>query len=106
MPEIVLTEEQLRVLTGAREQVTVRGPDGTEHGSLEPRYAELMARHRRRKAAPSDVWYTSEQVNAQFDALQAERDRIGPFDFEYAMAFLARLEAESPALYGPTRRSA
>ncbi|HYH65963.1 MAG TPA: hypothetical protein VD866_14795 [Urbifossiella sp.] len=106
MPDIVLTEEQVRVLASTTDQVTVRGPDGTELGSLEPRYAELMARHRRRKATPRDTWYTSEQMRAQFDALQAERDRIGPFDAEYALTLLARLEQENPEVYGPTRRSA
>jgi hypothetical protein len=106
MPEIVLTEEQVRVLASTTEQVTVRGPDGTELGSLEPRFAELIARHRRRKAAPRDTWFTSEQVRAQFDALQAERDRIGPFDAGYALALLARLQAENPDAYGPVRDAA
>ena len=36
------------------------------------------------------------------DALQAERDRIGPFDVEYMEEFVRRLEESNPALYGPT----
>lgn len=106
MPEIVLTEEQVRVLSGTTDPATVRGPDGTEIGSLDKRFAEVIARHRRRKSAPRDTWFTSEQVRAQFDALQAERDRIGPFDADYALALLARLQAENPDVYGPVRGAA
>jgi hypothetical protein len=103
MPEIVLTAEQARVLTGATQPVDVRDPDGNALGSLDPRDAAALARHRQRKKTPRDTWYTSEQMRAQFDALQAERDRVGPFDGAYALALLARLEQENPEVYGPTR---
>ncbi len=106
MPEIVLTEEQTRVLAGANQPVDIRDPDGNTLGSLDPRDAAALARHRLRKGRPRDTWYTSEQMRAQFDALQAERDRIGPFGIEYMWILLARLEAENPEKFGPTRSAA
>jgi hypothetical protein len=106
MPEIVLTEEQARVLAGVTQPVDVRDPDGNALGSLDPRDAAVLARHRLRKKTPRDTWYTSEQMRAQFDALQAERDRIGPFDADYALEFAEQLQKDDPTKYGPTRRVA
>ena len=39
------------------------------------------------------------------DALQAERDRIGPFSVEYMEEFVKRLEEADPEKYGPKERS-
>ncbi len=100
MPEIVLTEEQASVLAGAIESVEVRGPDGAALGSLDPRDAAIIARHKQRGRLPGPR-YSSASVLAMMDALQAERDRIGPFDVEYMWAFVERLEREDPAKYGP-----
>jgi len=100
MPEIVLTEEQARVLTSTTEQVTVRGPDGNALGSLDPRDAAALARHRQRQGNPGPR-YSAASVLAMMDALQAERDRIGPFDVEYMRAFVDQLERDDPVKYGP-----
>lgn len=102
MPEIVLTEEQARVLAGAATDVVVRDPAGATVGVLDPREAAALARHRARRAAPPGPRYTEAQARAGLEALEAERARIGRFDVAYAQAFLRRLEAADPARYGPT----
>jgi hypothetical protein len=100
MPEIVLTAEQARVLAGASQPVDVRDPDGNALGSLDPRDAAIIARHKQRGRV-SGPRYSSASVLAMLDALQAERDRIGPFGVEYMWAFVERIEREDPAKYGP-----
>lgn len=90
MPEIVLTEEQARVLAGA----TV--------GVLDPRDAAALARHRALRGQPRGPWYTTAQMTARLEALEAERARIGRFDVAHAQEFLRQLEAADPARYGPT----
>jgi hypothetical protein len=104
MTEIVLTEEQARVLAGADKPVVVRGPDGVSVGVLDPRDARALARARQRAANPSPYYYTSASVTASLDALQAERDRIGPFTAEYAHEFVRKLEEADPEKYGPRQR--
>jgi hypothetical protein len=42
-------------------------------------------------------------VLAALDALQAERDRVGPFDVAYLEEFVRRLEQADPAKYGPEK---
>lgn len=105
MPEIVLTEEQARILAGAEQTVVVRDPMGATVGVLDPRDAAIIARAKHRAANPSPYYYTSASVTAMLDALQAERDRIGPFDAEYAKEFVKRLEESDPEKYGPKERS-
>jgi hypothetical protein len=100
MPEIVLTEEQARILAGATTTVVVRNPSGATVGVLDPKEAAIIAEAKRRLATPGPQ-YTSAQVRAMLDALQAERDRIGPFDVAYMEEFVRRLEASDPAKYGP-----
>jgi hypothetical protein len=100
MPEIVLTEEQARVLAGATTAVVVRNPGGAAVGLLDPKEAAIIAEAKRRLAARGPR-YTSAAVTAMLDALQAERDRIGPFDVAYMEEFVRRLEASDPAKYGP-----
>jgi hypothetical protein len=104
MPEIVLTEEQARQVPGSGIPLSVVVKDATGRvvGHLEPVPSpEWIAEMKRRTAAPGPR-YSSAAVLAMLDALQAERDRIGPFDAEYALAFAARLQADDPVRYGPT----
>lgn len=100
MSEIVLTEEQARVLAGATSAVVVRTPGGAAVGSIDPQEAAIIAEAKRRLATPGPR-YSGAQVLATLDALQAERDRIGPFDADYADEFVRRLERSDPATYGP-----
>jgi hypothetical protein len=104
MPEIVLTEEQARILAGAGTTVVVRDPHGATVGVLDPKEAAIIAEAKRRAANPSPLYYTSASVLAMLDALQAERDRIGPFDAAYAAEFVKRLEESDPEKYGPKER--
>lgn len=101
MPEIVLTEEQAKQLTGTHALVPVKDPAGRVLGHLDPvvspeRFAEM-----KRRAATPGPRYSSASITAMLDALQAERDRIGPFDGAYAEEFARRLEAADPEKYGP-----
>jgi hypothetical protein len=105
MPELVLTEEQARILAGADMTVVVRDPTGAAVGVLDPRDAAIIARAKRRAANPNPHYYTSASVLAMLDALQTERDRIGLFDAAYAAEFVKRLEESDPEKYGPKERS-
>jgi hypothetical protein len=100
MPEIVLTEEQARVLAGAETTVLVRDPHGAAVGVLDPKEAAIIAEAKRRLATPGPR-HTGAQVRAMLAALRAERDRIGPFDAAYMQEFVRRLEQPDPATYGP-----
>jgi hypothetical protein len=102
MPEIVLTEEQVRVLAAAETVVVVRGPGGETIGVLDPKEAAIIAEAKRRLASPGSR-YSGTAVLATLDALQAERERIGPFDAAYLEEFVRRLEQADPAKYGPEK---
>ena len=91
MPEIVLTEEQARVLTDSTGPVTIRRPDGYACGSIDPRDAEIIAESQRRRAAQGGRGSPAAAVRERFAALQVEWDRVGPFDAAYAREFLRRL---------------
>lgn len=105
MPEIVLTEEQLKQLGSRPIPVVVKDQAGRVVGHLDPLPSpEFIAEMKRRLAAPGPR-YSSASVTATLDALQAERDRIGPFSAEYALEFVRRLEESDPEKYGPKERS-
>lgn len=96
MPEIVLTEEQARVLAGAEGGVVVRNPAGETVGMLDPKEAAFIAAILRRRAAGGNrKLIPAERVRARLAALQAEWDRTGGFDRETMRAHLARLRAEA-----------
>src|SRR5438552_9250351 len=94
MPEIVLTEEQAKVLAGATTAVVGRAPNGAAVGSLEPREAAIIAEAKRRLATERGRGIPGHKVQAHLAALQAEWDRVGGFDQEYMRAFLDKLRAE------------
>ena len=104
MPEIVLTEEQARIVATSETTVLVRDPGGASVGTLDPREAAIIANYRKRlrenptRRGPK---YSSESVSAMLDALEAERARIGRFSVEYMTEFVKKLEASDPEKYGP-----
>lgn len=101
MSEIVLTEEQTKQLAGRVARVEVKNTSGQVIGYLETIPSpEFIAEMKRRAASPGPR-YTGAAVLAMLDALQAERDRIGPFSMEYLEEFVNRLEQAAPATYGP-----
>jgi hypothetical protein len=101
MPEIVLTEEQAKVLAGTAADVVVRDPTGVVVGVFNALDVAALARHRERGGRPRGPFYPDSAVRAGLDALEAERQRLGRLDFAYALDFLRRLEAADPAKYGP-----
>ncbi len=103
MTDLVLTEEQTKLLTTAPGPVTVRDPSGAALGILDPMDAAALARHRQRRADPGPrLVYSRQSTKAMLDALQAERDRIGPFNVAYMHEFVRSLEESDPERYGPT----
>lgn len=101
MPEIVLTEEQARVLAGVLGGVTVKDPSGRVVGVLDALPSPERIAELKRRAATPGPRYTGAQIQAQLQALEAERARIGPFDQAYMRDFLTRLEEFDPATFGP-----
>lgn len=104
MAEIILTEEQARILATADTTVPVRDSSGATVGLLDPRDAAALAKHRKRlRENPNGprLLYSAEAVSAQLDALEAERARIGRFSAEYATEFVKKLEASDREKYGP-----
>lgn len=103
MPEIVLTDEQARVLAEANGTVTVRDPAGQPVGALNPADAKAIQRWLARKASGvPEPTFTSEQVHRHMAALQAERDRLGDkFDRAAALRLLDELAAADPPTVRP-----
>jgi hypothetical protein len=101
MPEVILTEEQARVVAGALGPVTVRDPGGKVLGRIEPKLTPEMIAELKRRAASPGPWYTGQQVQARLQALQEEWDRTGGFDEAHMRAFLDRLNAADPGHMRP-----
>jgi hypothetical protein len=77
MPELILNEEQAKVLSQSYGPVVVRDANGKVLGHLERRLTpEMIAELKRRAAAPGPR-YTGDQVRARLQALQEEWDRTG-----------------------------
>jgi hypothetical protein len=96
MPELVLTEEQAKVVAQALGPVTVRDAHGRELGYIEPKLSPEMIAELKRRAASPGPFYTGAQIQARLQALQEEWDRTGGFDEAYMREFLARLNAADP----------
>src|SRR5437899_6019375 len=98
MPEIVLTEEQARVLAEATGKVVVRTPGGEAVGEIDPVEAAIIRRWEQRRAAggggPAGP---AARVEAHLRELQAEWDRTGGLDRAYAVDFLRRLRQRDSA---------
>jgi uncharacterized protein YmfQ (DUF2313 family) len=101
MAELILTEEQVRILSQAHGSVTVRDGKGVVLGRLEPAYTTEMIAELKRLAASPGPWYSGAQIQARLRALQEEWDRTGGFDKAYMMEFLAKLNAADPGHMRP-----
>jgi len=102
MQDVVLTEEQSRIVAGALGPITVRDPRGNVVGQLEPKLTPEMIAELKRRAQSPGPRYTGEQVQARLRALQEEWDRTGGFDEKYMRAYLDRLNASDPGHMRPT----
>jgi hypothetical protein len=105
MPEIVLTEEQTKLLAGTFARVTVKDSAGNVLGHLEPALSpEFIAELKRRATSPGP-WYSGAHIQARFASLQKEWERTGGFDSAHMKAFLDQLEQTNHGKYGPKRVS-
>jgi uncharacterized protein YmfQ (DUF2313 family) len=101
MADLVLTEEQAKIVAQAHGPLTVRDVRGNLLGRLEPELtAEMIAELKRRARSPGPR-YTGAQVQARLQALQEEWDRTGGFDKAYMHEFLKRLDETDPGHMRP-----
>jgi hypothetical protein len=99
MTQIILTEEQTKVLDQARAKVQIcdaRGNVVTFVDANERVSAEEIAEAKRRLASPQPG-VPSHQVEAHLRALEAEWQRTGGFDEAYMRSFLQRLRSGQSA---------
>jgi hypothetical protein len=94
MPEIVLTEEQARIVEEAGEKVSVRDPRGAVIAVIDPIDVMALRKWRERRDRPQQPGIPSERVQAHMRALEEEWQRKGGFDQAYALEFLARLREQ------------
>ena len=100
MPQIILTEEQARIILDAREPVILTDSAGTVRIVSETHDAVALANyHRDKMSGVEEDGIPSEQVGFYLKALLAERERLGgqPLDKAYATEFLARLKKAEAA---------
>jgi uncharacterized protein YmfQ (DUF2313 family) len=102
MLQLVLTDEQAKIVKQAFGPVSVRDSTGKVLGLLEPQLTPEMIAELKRRAASPGPWYTGEQVQSRLQALQEEWDRTGGFDEAYMHEFLKRLDATDPGHMRPT----
>ena len=102
MLQLVLTDEQAKIVTQAFGPVSVLDATGKVLGRLEPRLTPEMIAELKRRAASPEPWYTGAQVQSRLQALQEEWDRTGGFDEAYMHEFLKRLDATDPGHMRPT----
>jgi hypothetical protein len=98
MPEIILTEEQAKIISEAREPIILTNAAGTVRIVSEPFDAVALANHHRRKSlgVPSKGM-SGQQVQELFRALEAEKEQVGQIDAARAQEILARIRAEKAA---------
>jgi hypothetical protein len=95
MPEIILTEEQARVVREAKEPVILHDAAMTVRIVSEPYDAVALANFHRQKASgvkPRGV--SGDRVQEMFKALQEEEDRVGKLTPERAKEIAARFHPE------------
>src|SRR5690349_5074001 len=96
MAELILTEDQSRIMAQARGPVVVRDNSGNLLGQFELVLTpQEIAAIKRRGASPGP-YFTGAQVQARLRALQEEWDRTGGFDNTHMKAMLADLDLADP----------
>jgi chorismate mutase len=97
MSQIVLTDEQVQAVEQAKGPVMVIDSRGNAYTSIRLELtAERIAELKRRAAEPGPR-YTGDQIQAMFRALEAEWERTGGFDEEYAREFVRRMDSAREA---------
>jgi hypothetical protein len=99
MTEIVLTEEQVRIVNQSRGQIALRTPTGDTVGMIDTEEAAILREWKARKTSPrtESKPVAHADVSAHLTALQAEWDRTGGFSPEYAVAFVRSLRTRAAA---------
>jgi hypothetical protein len=93
MQELILTEEQAKVVAQASTPIAIRDPQGNWLGRIDPREAAIVAEMLSRRGMPQKR-IPAHKVQEHMRELQAEWDRLGGFDQEYMHAFLEKLRVE------------
>jgi hypothetical protein len=70
MPEIVLTEEQAKVVLSSLKPILVKDSKGNFLGTLPPIWTEEDVAEAKRRLATETTWYTTEQVMAHLRSLE------------------------------------
>ncbi len=96
MSELILTDEQARIVAESPGPVIVRDAGGNVLGRIEPDFTPEEIAELKRRAASPGPFFTGDQVQGRLRALQEEWDRAGGFDEAYMHAFLERLDAADP----------
>jgi hypothetical protein len=93
MPHIVLTDEQARVIDDANDFIEIRRQDGRVLARIPPDWTPAQIADAKRRAAAPGPRYTGDQIQSMFGALEAEWERTGGFDREYAREFIRRMDS-------------
>ena len=85
MKEIILTDEQARILASATETVELRDVAGTILVKIDPIDAKALAEHRKRKLAGHlETGIPADRIEAYLQRLHEEWGKSGPFDLKRA----------------------
>lgn len=99
MTEIVLTDEQARIVTQARGRVTLRTPAGETVGVIDAEEAAILREWKNRPHATPAPAFTDAQMARHFEELRAEWNRTGGYDRETMTRMLDRLATDDPPQY-------
>jgi hypothetical protein len=105
MADLILTEEQAKIVAASFGPVAVREPGGQVLGHIEPKLTPQQIAELKRRAASPGPWYRSDQVQARLRALQEEWDRTGGFDEAYVREYLKRLNEADPGHMRPKEKA-
>jgi hypothetical protein len=94
MSQIVLTEEQMKIVRQSKDPVKDCDPTGLILGTVDPEITPEFIAEMKRRAAKPGPRYTSEQVRNHLQPLQEAWDREGPFDQKRMMELLEQIRAK------------
>src|SRR5947209_17696728 len=97
MPQIVLTDEQVRTIEQATGPVMVTDSRGNAYTPIRRELTAERIAQMKREAAEPGPRYSGEDIQAMFRALEAEWERTGGFDEEYAVEFVKHLDTRREA---------
>jgi hypothetical protein len=106
MTQLILTEEQAKLIRNANGPVQICDPKGNVVGQARPNTPldqldaidrEAVENHIKRRQHHKEKGYSSNHMRATVDALEKEWERTGGFDISHLDAFLARWRVKNPA---------